>query len=814
MRMIFTFIKLSFRKMWSDRSFTLLSITGLSLATIACATIWLFVAYERSFDNFRSTEVYRVAYHGYENNVETGRSAQVVPALALAIKSDIPEVKAAVRLAHTGPFMADPVMQYGDKKFRESRIYFADEAFLSMFSYELIAGTADKAINMANQVAVSRSSAKKYFGTADPIGKSLTFHRGEQGPRELVVTAIFEDVPANSHLHTDFVISFATIGFDLDGDWDWGNFYTYIELQPGIEASVIESKIADLLNKRLGKYMAEIAEAGNRIEFLLQPIQSIHLESKLFGELEPNGDATTVNFLNVVALLILIIAWINYINFSIARSSGSSKEISIRKISGSSRFQLVTQLLTDSALINFFAVCISLAIIQAGLPLFKTLIGLPSAISFNWVDGLLLLAIFVAGTLCAGLYPAIFISRLNPISLLKSRMPSSPINMNLNRALIVFQFTATVVLVIGTITVFEQLSYIRNKELGLNLEQTLIVKGPAVKDSSYTATLSSFSNEAKKLHGVSSFAVSSSIPGEELKWGRSFAPRDSPESSIGCYIIAIDETFFPLFDAHFVAGKNYPEVSHSWKDAIIINESAAKQFGYQDPSLVIGEIILWNEGDRQLPKEVIGVIRDFNQQSLHNKVEPIVFTLKEFVFAPWAGEFYAFKIQPSDLNASIESIQNLWNKTFHQNPFDYFFVDDYFNAQYKNDEQFGKVFTAFSALAIFIASLGLFGLTAYMTAMRTKEIGVRKVLGSSSFQLVRLLSSQYLKLVVISFVIACPIAMYLMNEWLSQFTYQISMSVWTFISAGLICFVTALLTVGLKSWQSANLDPSKALKYE
>jgi putative ABC transport system permease protein len=393
-------------------------------------------------------------------------------------------------------------------------------------------------------------------------------------------------------------------------------------------------------------------------------------------------------------------------------------------------------------------------------------------------------------------------------------MSRSPINSNLNRALIVFQFTATIVLVIGTITVSNQLSFIRNRELGLNLEQTLIVKGPAVKDSTYHATLSSFRNEAKNLSGVSSFAVTSSIPGEELKWGRSFARRDNLESSIGSYIVAIDENFFTLFDAHFVAGKNYPDASNKWKDAIIINESAAKQFGYQDASLAIGQTILWNENERQLPKEVIGVIRDFNQQSLHNKVEPIIFTLKEFVFAPWAGEFYAFKIQSSDLNASIEEIEGLWKRMFHQNPFDYFFLDDYFNAQYKNDEQLGRVFTAFSVLAIFIASLGLFGLTAYMTAMRTKEIGVRKVLGSSSFQLVKLLSSQYLKLVVIAFVIACPIAKYLMKEWLSQFTYQISLGLWIFISAGLICFVTAMLTVGLKSWQSANLDPAKALKYE
>ena len=812
--MFSTFLRLSFRKLWNDRSFTLLSITGLCLATVACAIIWLYVSYERSFDNFRSTDIYRVTYHGFEDNVETGNSAQTVPALGPAIKNDIPEVKSTVRIVHTAPFMSDPVMQYGDKKFRESKIYFADAPFLSMFSYPMISGNANKALAQPNQIALSKTIAEKYFGKEEPTGKTITFHRGEAGAKELMVTGVFEDVPVNSHLHTDFVISFSTLQYNLDGDWDWGNFYTYIEVNPGVQPQTVQSKIPELLKKHVGKYISEIEAAGNRVEFTLQPVQSIHLESKLYGEIEANGDARTVNFLNLVAIFILFIAWINYINFSIARSSENSKEISIRKINGSSRLQLIGQLLTDSALINLFAVFISLAVVQASLPVLKSLIGLPPAISFGWNNSFLLIVIFIAGTLCSGLYPAIFISRLNPVTLLKTKISRSAISMNLNRALIVFQFTATVVLIIGTITVFHQLSFIRNKELGLNLNQTLIVKGPAVKDSTYHATLSSFRNDVKKLSGVSSFALASSIPGEELQWGRSFARHDSPENSIGCYIIAIDENFLDLFDAKFVAGKNYPDGSTAWKDAIIINEAAARQFGYGDPTLAAGQTIIWNENERQLQKEVIGVVRDFNQQSLRNKVEPIVFTLKKHIFAPWSGEFYAFKIQTSDLNASIKGIESLWKTTFPANPFDYFFLDDYFNAQYKSDEHLGKIFTVFSALAIFIASLGLFGLTAYMTAMRTKEIGVRKVLGSTSLQLARLLSMQYLKLVIIAFVIACPIAMYLMNEWLSQFAYHIPLSVWIFVSAGVLCFVTALLTVGLKSWQSANMDPAKALKYE
>ena len=812
--MFSTFLRISFRKMWNDRSFTLLSITGLCLATVSCAIIWSYVSYERSFDDFRSADIYRITYHGFKDNVETGSSAQTVPALAPAIKNDIPEVKTTARLVHTAPFMSDPVIQYGQKNFRESRIYFADETFLSMFSYHMISGTADDALAMVNQVALSRSSAEKYFGKEDPIGETITFHQGEKGPKELIVTGVFEDVPANSHVHTDFVISFPTLGLKLDGDWDWGNFYTYLEVQPGINRESVQSKIPELLTKHLGKHISEIKAAGYSFEFDLQPIQSIHLESKLWGEPEVNGDVRTVNFLTIVAIFILLIAWINYINFSIARSSDNSKEISIRKISGSSRLQLMAQLLIDSALINFLAVLISLAAIQVTLPILKSLIGLPDAISFSWNDSLSLLVIFISGTLCSGLYPAIYISRLNPVTLLKAKISRSAISLNLNRALIVFQFTATVVLIIGTITVFRQLNYIRNKELGLNIDQTLIVKGPAVKDSTYQATLSFFSTEIKKLPGLSSFALTSSIPGQELHWGRSFARHDSPENSIGSSIVAIDENFFDLFDAKFVAGRNYPDGSTRWKNAIIINEAAARQLGYSEPSQANGQTILWNENDGQLQKQVIGVVMDFNQQSLRNRVEPIVFTLKKYVYAPWAGEFYAFKIKTSDLNTSIKGIEQVWKTIFPQNPFDYFFLDEYFDAQYRNDEHLGKIFTVFSFLAIFIASLGLFGLTAYMTAIRTKEIGIRKVLGSTALELATLLSSQYLKMVVIAFAIACPIAVYLMNEWLSQFAYRIPLSVWIFVSAGLLCLVTAALTVGLKSWQSANMDPARALKYE
>lgn len=812
--MLVNYIRFSLRKIWNERSYSFLTISGLALATVSATIILMFVRYERSFDDFRSDDVYRIVYYGFENNVETGRSAQIVPALAPAVRQDIPEIRDAVRFVHTAPFMADPVMQYRDKQFRESRIYFAEAGMLSMFSYNLVRGSAENALNNPNQVVVSQSVAARYFDGEDALGKTMTFHCGERGTIEVIVTGVFEDVPANSHFHTDFLVSFSTLGFNLDNDWDWGNFYTYVQLQPGVDRETAQAKIPALLNERIGNVIREIAKQGYDFKFVLQPIGDIHLESKLTGELESNGDAHTTNFLSVIAVCILLIAWINYINFSIARSAEHSKEISIRKINGSSRAQLIGLLVTDAVSINLLALVISIGAIQLALPALKFIIGLPDAISFTWDAGIIVLTICAAGILCSGIYPALYMSRLNPVSLLKGRISRSAMNLTLNKGLIVFQFAASIVLIIGTITVFKQLTFMRDKELGLNLDQTLIVKGPAVKDSTYQATLSSFANEVKRISGVASFSVSSSIPGEELHWGRGFSRSEDPHNTVGSSIIAIDENFFHLFDAHFVAGNNYPDGTPEWKDAIIINEAAAKSLGYSDVSKAVDETIIWNENDQHIRKRVIGVVKDFNQQSLRENVGPIVFTLKQYVNAPWAGEFYAFRLTANGMTNAIADINALWNNMYPQNPFDYFFIDEYFNAQYKHDEQFAGLFTLFSGLAIFIASLGLFGLTAYMTAIRTKEIGVRKVLGSSTFGLVWLLSSNYLTLVAISFIIACPIGILIMQEWLSQFAYQIPLDPWIFVVSGILCFLIAVVTVGAKSWQSAGMNPANSLKCE
>lgn len=803
------------RKMWRSKLFASLNVLGLSLGIVSFILINLYVRYEKSFDDFRSPQVYRVAQYGYENNAEAGKSAQWVPALAPALKQDIPEIVDAARLAHTGPFMADPMMQVDGTTFRESRIYYADSSFLELFSYEILAGSAATALALPDQVAFSESAAKRYFGDEDPMGRTLQFHRGERGISTLQVSAVFKDVPPNSHLHTDFLVSFKTLGIygRMDTDWGWGNFYTYVKLAPQTKSPDVEAKFPALL-KRYLTYQSDDPAKGYSVKLTLQPVQGIHLDSKLWGEIEPNGDRRTINFLVIIALFILVIAWVNYVNFAIAKSAESIKEISIRKISGSSLWQLIGQLMAESATVNALAILLSVVILEITLPLLKNMLSLPIALALSQRDVGIILLLFVIGTFASGLYPAYAISSLKPLAVLKAK-GSRLFNISLNRSLIIFQFTASMILIISTMTIYRQLDFMLHQHTGFELEQTLIVKGPAIKDSTYRASQDFFYHAIDQLPGVSSMAMASSIPGEHVHWGRGYSRASDPQKSIGANIVAVDEHYFPLFKANFVAGSNFSDGSLANQHTIVFNETAVRELGYANPSDIINETIIWHESENtQVPKKVIGVVKDFNQTSFRNEVGPMVFALKKYLFAPWAGEYYAFKISARNVDQSIAGINHVWDQVFTGNPFDYFFLDEYFFNQYKSDQRFGRVFAAFSVLAIIIASLGLFGVSSYLILLRTKEIGVRKVLGSSTAGVVQLLTRDFMRWVFIAFVLACPVATYLMNQWLAEFAFRIALSPWIFIVAGASCMTLALLTVAWKSWHMARLNPADALKNE
>jgi putative ABC transport system permease protein len=479
------YFKIAYRTLWKNKVFSVINIFGLAIAMSACLLILQYVNFEMSYDNFRKPTVYRIADYAYLNGEMVGKRAQTPPALAPAFQREIPEVINSARLVHTAPLMSDPVMQVDERSFHEDNVYYADAAFLDMFSYKLVQGNRDQALSQPSNVVISMEMAEKYFPGQDGFGKELTFYMGEGGNTQLTVSGIFENIPANSHVHTDFIISFNSIPWNLDDNWDWGNFYNYVELDAQSDLEVVEGKFLDVLEKYLGESLAEWRNAGYTSTLDLQRIQDIHLDSQLEAEAEPNGSRKLVWFLTLIAIFILVIAWINYVNLTTAKSVEQAKEIGIRKVVGSSKVQLIAQFMTGSFLVNGVAVIMSIALSQLLMPVFQTLtkVGFTPTPTIEMSLGVG--ALFLTGTILSGLYPAYVMSSFQPLQMIKGHFKNPSQGVPIRKVLIVFQFAASIALIAGTLGVRQQLGFMQEQDKGLDMEQTLIVKGPGIKDSTY-----------------------------------------------------------------------------------------------------------------------------------------------------------------------------------------------------------------------------------------------------------------------------------------------------------------------------------------
>ncbi|SDK86063.1 putative ABC transport system permease protein [Catalinimonas alkaloidigena] len=814
--MLRNYFLIAWRNLKKNKVFSLINLLGLAVGMAACLLILQYVSFELSYDDFRRSNIHRVvdAFSTLNGEV-TSQRAQTTPAIAPAMRRDLPEVIRAARVVHTGPLMSDPVLQVGDRSFHEERIYFADSSFLNLFSYQLTQGDVNRALAQPNSVVLSQRMADKYFPGQDPLHQTMTFYQGERGPLALQVTGVFADLPAATHLHTDVLVSFNSIPFNLDEVWDWGNFYNYVELAPGTDPAAMEAKLATFLERYLGDWLAQLRAEGSRYQLVLQPIQTIHLDSDLQAEAEANGSRRAVEFLVVIALFILVIAWINYLNLTTAKSAERAREISIRKAVGSSRRQLMGQFLAESVLVNLGAAALALTLSQLLLPWFSTLVGSPLATTFQpWV-GWATVGLFLVGAFCSGFYPAFVLSAYPPLRGLKSRSVTSPQGVHTRKVLVVFQFAASIALIAGTLAVQRQLQYMQEQDLGLQLDQTLVVKGPGIKDSTYQHHLTYFKQEAARLPSVQRVAVSSSVPGQRVSWGRGFYRPNQPDARQSVHIIAIDEDFFDLYGAKLAAGRNFSEEITSDREAVIFNEEAIRLLGFPDAESAIGQSVVWDEsGNQHLEKQIVGVVKDFHQQSLHQAVGPIVFALKRYLNAPWAGEYYSFKLKTDRLPATLDQLQTTWAQAFQESPFDAFFLDDFFNAQYQADQQFGRVFGLFAGLAIFIACLGLFGLSSYTLLQRTKEIGIRKVLGAEVPGLVRLLAQDFIRLVLIASVLAIPLVYLGIRQWLTHYAYRTDIS-WPLLALPVgVVLLIAVCTISFQTVKAAFSNPVEALRSE
>ncbi|HTQ66895.1 MAG TPA: ABC transporter permease [Puia sp.] len=811
---------IALRNLTKRKGYSLLHIFGLAIGITCCLLIFQYVAYEKSYDRFqdKSGQIVRVRLDQYQSGRLAWQSATVYPAIAPTMKKDFPEVENYCRLVDAEMLLSNDEKQV---KFYETKGYYADTSVFSMFNIQLLKGSPKDALYGPDKIILSASTAKKYFGNEDPVGKRLTVRNNQWDNSKYTfeITGVFEDYPANSHLIINHLVSYSTLGkqLRLHGDssnatetaWGWYDFYDYLQLRSGTDLKKLESKLPAFSDRYMNN---DEWRKTNHVknELYLIPLKDIHLYSNFNQEAEVNGDGKSVSFLFLIAFLIIAIAWINYTNLATARSLERAKEVGVRKVLGAVKGNLVAQFLTESFLLNLLAFMIAvLAAILLVSP-FNDLVGssaphgglmMPADYWFGFTAMLLL------GTLISGIYPAFVLSGYHPVVVLKGLFKNTSKGLFLRKGLIIGQFATSVILIAGTIIVAQQVQFMRQQQLGANIDQTLVLEGArSVQDSIYQSIYQPFKNELIQQAGIKNVTASTNVMGQEIYWtsGISRIGREKKEA-VTLYHLGVDYDFIPSFDMKLVAGRNFSKDFGTDKKAVLLNEEAAKLLGFRTPADAINSKL--KRGGDTLT--TIGVVANYHQQGLQKAIDPIIMLLGSNI-----NSYYSLKLSTANISHTIELVRQKWNKYFPNDPFSYSFLDDSFNEQYKADTRFGKVFGLFATLAIIIACFGLLGLSAYNVLQRTKEIGIRKVLGASVQNLLVLLSKEFLVLVLVSFIVAFPVAWIVMNNWLEDFAYRIHIRWWIFAVAGFLAIIIAILTVSIQALKAAVANPVKSLRTE
>ncbi|GGB24580.1 ABC transporter permease [Puia dinghuensis] len=821
--MLLNHLKLAFRNLTKGKGYAAINLLGLSIGIICCLMLFQYVAREKSYDTFheKADRLVRLRMDVYEKGRLAQLSATTYPAVGRALKKEFPEVEDYCRLLAAPVLLSNPDRNV---KTMETKGYYADASFLNMFTLPFEQGDPRTALDGPNKMILSEDMARKYFGNEDPIGRRLTisgqptyYPIWKHGQTEsFEVTGVFRNYPTNSHLSISYLVSYQTAvdlirkggGKDLaETSWGWYDQYTYLQLRPGANPARLQSQLPAFADRHIN------SSAGNKLqelrnEFYLIPLIDIHLYSHDVEEAEANGDSKTVYFLFLVAILIIVIAWVNYTNLATARSLERSREVGVRKVLGASRGDLIRQFLFESLLMNTLALVLAIALSYGLAPLFNRLTGeqLPTGLHLagRWLAGFL--ALFFAGAFLSGLYPAFVLSGYQPVSVLKGLFKNSTKGIWLRKGLIIGQFTASILLIGGTIIVYQQVSYMRNQQLGFNIHQTLVLDGAgSFGDSTYRTVYQSFRNDLLQAGGVKNVTASSEVIGKEILFGANTRRAGVQNESYLMYYLGVDYDFIPAFGLRQLAGRNFSTSFPHDKKAAILNETAVRTLGYASPEEALHQ---YTRGFVD-SLEIIGVVSDYHHQGLQKAIGPQVFILR-----PDVRDYYSLKLETGDIRGTVDAVKNIWARHFPADPFNYFFLDDFFDRQYKADQEFGKVFGLFALLAIGIACFGLLGLSAYNVVQRTKEIGIRKVLGATVKQLLYILSRDFVTLVLVALVIAAPLTWWLMDNWLRDFAYRIHIAWWVFAVAGALAVLIAILTVVFQSWRTANANPVKNLRTE
>ena len=792
--MILNNFKIAIRNLWKHRAFSFINILGLSIGMTACYLIFLYVNFELSYDNFHTKKdrIYRVV-SDIKTPSETinghGPSWAVPPHLG-----DFPEVEFAVRVL-------DDIMLFrkDDIKINETEALWADADFFSVFDYKLLKGNPLTVLKDPFSIVLSESSAKKYFGDKDPMGQTILL-LDDAYPS--TVTGIMEDIPENSQIQGDVIVSMTTITkqFAEGVDDQWGNYgpYAYILLKPDTDAENLESKFPAFLEKWHGKGMNQSQMYPT---LLLEPLKDVYLKSSRGGFV--TGNINNVYTFSIIAFLILLIACINFINLTTARSSERAKEVGIRKVVGAAKFQLARQFIGESILISLISFLLTLIVSSLLLPSFNLLSGkIISQGIFENINYLFLLFLASIGIgFVAGIYPALVLSSFKPTTVLTGRFATGTKGNFLRKGLVISQFSISIALIIGTIVVYSQMNYMSNLNLGFKKDQILVLDTNS--DKNRDALKLAISN----LPNIKDVSLSSSVPG-----GGNPAAYSEIENVKGDLQIAnldlyfVDFDYISLFNIQVIAGRPFSrEFKTDTTQAMVLNEAAVKMFGYSSPEQAIGK--RFKQWGRE--GKIIGVIKDFHFQSLKNPIKPLTMRID-----PDRGDYLSISVTASNITTTMAAVEKEWKKIIPNKPLSYYFLDEFFNRQYKGEEQFGKLFFNFALLAIFLSCLGLLGLTSYTTMQRTKEIGIRKVMGASVTNILNLLSRDFLKLVVISFFIAAPVSWYFMQKWLIDFAYRTTISWWVFIAAGVIALLIAIITISYQALKAAISNPVNSLRTE
>ncbi len=799
------YLKIALRNLLKHKAYSFINIAGLAVGLACCLLISLYVKDELSYDRYheKADRLFKVVTDGRSPEREAKFALTPAP-LAEALVRDFPEVETTTRLF---TLFGNAVVAHGEKRFNEERIFFGDSTFFEVFSIPLIAGNPKTALAKPASMVLSETVAQKYFGSENPLGKTIRLNDDD----DLQITGVMRDVPANSHFHCDFLISLISAGFSRNPSFiSNNNFHTYLVLRDGASLQALESKFPAAIKKyasaqiaaRFGQTFEERLAAGYETKWSLLPVTDIHLHSQREYEIEPNGNIMTVYLFSAIAVIVLLIACVNFTNLATARAASRAKEIGIRKVIGSNRTQLLRQFLAEAILLSLLGLLAAIVLAELFLPVFNGLAGKQIQAAFferpGSIVALLGLGIFVG--LLAGSYPAFVLSALRPVLVLKSASPAGTSGAWIRRGLVVFQFAISVALIAGTLIVHNQLDFISSRRLGFDKEQVLVVK----RASALGRQPETFKQRLLQNPGVINAATSTTLPGK--LYGRSTyrAPGAPVENSYGMHEMYVDEDFLPTLAITLAAGRNFSRDFASDTSAVLLNEAAAKLFGWEDP---LGQTLA-QPGDSLWRATVIGVVNDFHFESLHKPIQPLVILHQPFF------QYFSIRLRPENLAATVQVVESLWKEFVPQQPFEFSFLDQDFDALYRAEERTGKIFGLFAALAIFIACLGQFGLASHTIQKRTKEIGVRKVLGASATSIVGLLSKEFVRLVVIAMLIAAPMAYYIMSRWLQDFAYRITIGWWVFALAGGMALVIALLTVSVQSIKAALANPAEALRYE